>query len=146
MSELFIKIACIVIVIDIIYLIIPGEKYGNYCKMVVGIITLLAVLNLFTNSDFSLNFNEMENEYLVNYNMQDKFDNLVKEDLNEKILNYLKNKEYGKVINYVECQYYGNIINEITIGIDGECNKDKLADDTATFCSINKEKVMIEHI
>jgi len=146
MVKIFVTISSLVIVINIIYIIIPSEKYARYCKVIIGVITMLAIINLFSG-DYDLNFDFDFDSKLTttSENINTIFDDLTKKELENKVMNMLVEK-HGNVINSVTIEYLSNEIKSITIKIYDSGNLDEIKNDVAIFCDIKIERIMVKYV
>ena len=146
MVKIFVTISSLVIVINIIYIIIPSEKYARYCKVIIGIITMLAIINLFSGDyDLNFDFDFNSNMTATNENANAIFDNLMKKELENKIKSMLV-KKYGDVIKGVSIEYLSNEIKSVTIDIYDFEKSNDIKNDVAIFCDIKIERIMVKYV
>ena len=144
MINLFVTIAGIVIVINTIYVIFPGEKYDRYCKTVVGLISLISIFNVFTGDKF-FDFPDNANIYASFDDNRYAFDDLVEMDLESKTKDTLSEK-FPDVIEKADITYDGNEIREVIIYVKDTSCAEEIKNTVSSFLDINFEKVMVKYI
>ncbi|MBO5453772.1 MAG: hypothetical protein J6A69_07410 [Clostridia bacterium] len=146
MMGLFITISGLVVLINIIYSIVPDEKYGRYCKIFVGTITTLVVINIFSGlPSLDINIDLGNYTHTSEVVKQDVFNDMVKKNISTEIIEYL-NKEYNNSINNVIVEYNGRAIVLVTVQISNSNFTEEIKNKVALFCDINSEEVVIEYI
>lgn len=145
MFNLFVTISGLVIIINIIYSIIPSEKYSNYSKIIIGLITMLSVINIFSDtSNWSYN-SDYEQTHYPNNEYNYTFDIMLKDELEEKINQFLTEK-FGEILKDINVKLENNSIKEIVITIDSSEHVDEIINNVATYCDIKREKVVIQYL
>ena len=145
MFNLFVTISGLVIIINIIYSIIPSEKYANYCKIIIGLITMFAVINIFTGiTDWNYDLDYEYKYYQIDDENYQAFDLVLSNNLEDNINDFLTNK-FGETIKSVNVELNNeNVIEKIKISVDSTQSCDEIANDVAAYCDINRDKVVIE--
>ncbi len=144
MLNLFTTISGLVIIINIIYSIIPSEKYANYCKIVIGLITMLAVINMFSGAlEWNFTNNYQDTFTSIEENNSIIFEEIVFDNLKNNIQQHIVEK-FGDVVKNVKITYDQYNIDNIVIQIIASELTDEIKNEVALYCDINCEKVVIE--
>lgn len=146
MINLFITIAGIVIVINTIYAIFPGEKYDRYCKMVVGIISLISIFNVFAGDKyFNIPAFGDISMYENTYDTEFAFSELVRLNIESKVKEKLE-ENYSGVIEKIQVTYNNNEIKEVAVYVNDLSKTEEIKNTVSLFLDINFEKVMVKYV
>ena len=146
MGQIFLTIAGIVIVLNMIYLLLPDGKYAKYSQLIAGLVVICVVAAAIFNTKISSDVIHFE-EYtpaFQNENLEEVVEEQTREVTESTIASYLKSLYGEDIIEEVSVELEENAIVSVKVKITNVMLKDKIREDTAQYCDIKSDCVVVE--